>query len=572
MIKVTNLNETGTTSTIDLNALTAKTTPVDADLTLLGDSADSFANKKSTYTNVKAFLKTYFDTLYQTVSTALLKANNLSDLASVATAKTNLSLNNVDNTTDLNKPISTATQTALDLKVTEITGTDNAIVRSDGTGGNIQNSGVLVDDNNNIVLPTTTQAVTNGFIYKNTVRFMHNYYGNYVGMNGNNLFVGLNAGNFTLNAVAAVYEGSFNVAVGDSTLTSITTGYNNVALGYKALTLNTTGSNNFGLGAFSLEKVTTNGGNTAVGTESAEYTTGSSNTIVGKRAGQGVNGSSTYSNNTAIGFQSLQACTTGGNNITIGYLAGDVITTGGSNIIIGISLDPTANNVSNQLNIGGVLYGSGMYGTGSIGIGVIPTNITARLHLPAGTTSASSAPLKLTSGSLNTTAEAGAVEFLTDQIYFTQTQNALRKEIALREATRVSGQFDKVNNTTLANVTGLTATLGAGKTYTFKAVLFVDADVTGGQKYSIGGTATATSIIFQINSVDNGTNVNTINSRQTALGGSAGQAGTTTAYTEITGTITCNATGTLTVQFAQNSASGTSSVLVGSSFIVENIL
>ena len=39
------------------------------------------------------------------------------DVVSVSTLKTDMALNNVDNTTDLNKPISTATQTALDGKV-----------------------------------------------------------------------------------------------------------------------------------------------------------------------------------------------------------------------------------------------------------------------------------------------------------------------------------------------------------------------------------------------------------------------------------------------------------------------
>lgn len=47
---------------------------------------------------------------------SLKKQNNLSDLANVVTARGNLGLGNVDNTSDANKPVSTATQTALNLK------------------------------------------------------------------------------------------------------------------------------------------------------------------------------------------------------------------------------------------------------------------------------------------------------------------------------------------------------------------------------------------------------------------------------------------------------------------------
>lgn len=46
-----------------------------------------------------------------------------------------------------------------------------------------------------------------------------------------------------------------------------------------------------------------------------------------------------------------------------------------------------------------------------------------------GTTAAGTAPLKLTSGPLMTAPEAGAIEFLTDKLYFTQTTSATRKVI-----------------------------------------------------------------------------------------------------------------------------------------------
>lgn len=48
-----------------LNGLTGKTTPVDTDSIGIVDSADSNKSKKLTFTNLKAFLKTYFDTLYR---------------------------------------------------------------------------------------------------------------------------------------------------------------------------------------------------------------------------------------------------------------------------------------------------------------------------------------------------------------------------------------------------------------------------------------------------------------------------------------------------------------------------
>lgn len=135
---------------------------------------------------------------------------------------------------------------------------------------------------------------------------------------------------------------------------------------------------------------------------------------------------------------------------------------------------------------------------------------------------------------------------------------------------RVSTQFDKTADTTLANITGLSVTLIAGRTYTFEAILFLTADTVGGSKWAVGGTATATAIRYQIQLFDNVTNALTINSQQTAIGGSSGQAGTTAGLCRIFGTITVNAAGTLTIQMAENASSGTSSVLTGSSFKVND--
>ena len=75
----------------------------------------------------------------------------------------------VDGTkTFTSSPISTSTQSTaidaltrkdyVDTKVEKVTSTDNAIVRFDGTTGKVQNSGVVIDDNNNVGIGVTPSA------------------------------------------------------------------------------------------------------------------------------------------------------------------------------------------------------------------------------------------------------------------------------------------------------------------------------------------------------------------------------------------------------------------------------
>jgi hypothetical protein len=133
---------------------------------------------------------------------------------------------------------------------------------------------------------------------------------------------------------------------------------------------------------------------------------------------------------------------------------------------------------------------------------------------------------------------------------------------------RVATQFDKTNNT-LANVTGLTFTLGVG-THKFEAVLFVTAPV-GGCSFVVAGTVTASAVVYDGLSIsEDATNQTKL--RYTALGSSITGLIDPVVLTVIRGTITVSVAGTLTIQFAQTTSDVTaSSVLVGSTLEVQAI-
>lgn len=135
---------------------------------------------------------------------------------------------------------------------------------------------------------------------------------------------------------------------------------------------------------------------------------------------------------------------------------------------------------------------------------------------------------------------------------------------------RVTAQFDKTADVALANVPGLTETLIAGRSYAFEVVLYTVSNVAGGVKIALGGTATATSVIYDVEVIDAA--VIAAQARVAVLGGAgSGVTAVTAALVKVRGLITVNAGGTLTVQFAQNASNGAaSSVLVGSFMLVQD--
>jgi len=153
---------------------------------------------------------------------------------------------------------------------------------------------------------------------------------------------------------------------------------------------------------------------------------GYSNTAIGHHS---IFAITTGSFNNAWGAHSLFNLTSGNGNVGVGVLSGNKITTGSYNVMIGDLAGPTANgdyglfidiSETDTPLIGGNFNSNYVRIYDKLGIGVTPT---AELHLAAGTATAGTAPLKLTSGTLLTTPEAGVLEYDGTGIYLTNTNH-----------------------------------------------------------------------------------------------------------------------------------------------------
>ena len=276
--------------------------------------------------------------------------------------------------------------------------------------------------------------------YGATGAFASNFFGNASGQNatgasGSNFF-GQNAGQNAYNAqnsnflgggagqgaTGATYSNFFGQNAGQNASGASQANFFGYQAGQNAY--NASNSNFFGQ----------NAGNGATGASLANffgYQTGQNaynaqfSNFIGYNAGSGATNAS-YSN--FFGNGAGQGATGASYSNLIGYQAGYGATIGSNNIIIGTNISlPAA--TSNAINLGGVLFGTNTYSTtfgspatgatatGSIGIGIVTP--TARFQLPSGTTAATSAPLKFTSGATLTIPEAGAVEYDGTYLYLT---------------------------------------------------------------------------------------------------------------------------------------------------------
>jgi hypothetical protein len=234
----------------------------------------------------------------------------------------------------------------------------------------------------------------------------------------NNNFFGKNAGRDNTRADDNNFFGT------NAGLRNTTGGQNNF-FGTEAGLNNTSGNNNNFFGTEAGVNNTTGLLNNFFGTNAGlRNTTGGQNNFFGTNVGRN---NTTGSSNVALGNAALYNATvgdtlTGSNNIAIGSNAGDNIRFAASgNVAIGNAVDLPIQNGSNQGVYQNALFITGASGTGTTiagNVGIAVNTPTARLHLAAGTTTASTAPLKFTSGVNLTTAEAGAMEFNGTNLFF----------------------------------------------------------------------------------------------------------------------------------------------------------
>lgn len=193
-------------------------------------------------------------------------------------------------------------------------------------------------------------------------------------------------------ACGGVTSGGQNICVGTNAGLGLTSNTGNIAIGVNTLAV-VAGNSNSALGTGALF-ATTGGVNSAFGNNSgAQISSGSDNTAVGGSALAGVSGTKTTgSANTAVGWEAgfLVQGAAANNTILGAAVASTTLTTGTGNIVIGTNngVDTQSSSSANTLNIGNIIYGTGLStsgttSTGSVAVGT-PTSLSGAVLTLAG--------------------------------------------------------------------------------------------------------------------------------------------------------------------------------------------
>lgn len=158
-------------------------------------------------------------------------------------------------------------------------------------------------------------------------------------------------------------------------------------------------------------------------------------------------------------------------------------------------------------------------------------------------------------------------------LFFTQLANGIS---GVTIATTAASQLTKTTDTVLQDIPGLTATVSAGRTYLLNATLFVD-NGAGGAAYGLGGTVRVSSgkaqdIAFWAAVIIAQQRINIASGPIASQIDNYAGGANYHPLIEISATFTTSTTGTVTIQFAQNTSNATpSSVLIGSSMTIREI-
>jgi hypothetical protein len=155
-------------TTADIADSTDKRYVTDAQLTVIGNTSGTNTGDNATNSQYSGLAASKQDTLVSGTNIKTLEGQSLLGSGNIDLSKSDVGLGNVDNTSDANKPVSTATQTALDTKTNKLITTNRqtasyTLVISDADKLVEMNVGsannLTIPLNSSVAFPTGTQIL-----------------------------------------------------------------------------------------------------------------------------------------------------------------------------------------------------------------------------------------------------------------------------------------------------------------------------------------------------------------------------------------------------------------------------